>query len=101
MMLQGGGAPCACQAGLHQAMHEASMAPDRAIGLSSGVSSGELIGVSIGVSIGAITAAVSADNPTEKSLEQPGRFRTTIPLCRIWQFTSNRDFFHGVRNATS
>jgi hypothetical protein len=78
-------------------MHEASMAPDRASGVSSGVSSGELIGVSIG----AITAAVSAGNPTEKSLEQPDRFRTTIPLCRIWQFTSNRDFCHGVRNATS
>jgi predicted acylesterase/phospholipase RssA len=93
-MLQGGGAPCACQAGIHQAMHEASMAPDRAsgvssgvssgelTGVSSGVSSGELIGVSIGVSIGAITAAVSAGNPTEKSLGQPERFRTTTPLLQ-------------------
>jgi hypothetical protein len=89
-MLQGGGAPCACQAGIHQAMHEASMAPDRASGVSIGVSSGELTGVSIGVSsgelisvsIGAMTAAVSAGNPTEKSLGQPERFRTTTPLLQ-------------------
>jgi hypothetical protein len=77
-MLQGGGAPCACQAGIHQAMHEASMAPDRASGVSIGVSSGELISVSIG----AMTAAVSAGNPTEKSLGQPERFRTTTPLLQ-------------------
>ena len=53
LVLQGGGALGAYQAGVYQALHEAGMEPDWVCG----------------VSIGAINSAIIAGNPPERRLE--------------------------------
>ena len=54
LVLQGGGALGAYQAGVYQAMHEAGVEPDWVSG----------------VSIGAINSAIIAGNPPERRLQQ-------------------------------
>ena len=54
LVLQGGGALGAYQAGVYQALHESGMEPDWVCG----------------VSIGAINSAVIAGNPPEKRVER-------------------------------
>ncbi len=62
LVLQGGGALGAYQAGVYQALHEAGIEPD----------------VIAGVSIGAINGALIAGNPPERRLERLHDFWTTI-----------------------
>jgi NTE family protein len=58
LVLQGGGALGAYQAGVYQALHEAGLEPDWVVG----------------VSIGAINSAIIAGNPREKRLERLEEF---------------------------
>jgi len=85
MVLQGGGALGAYQAGVYQAMHEACMEPDWVSG----------------VSIGGINAAIIAGNLPEKRLERLEQFWTMITQRKIWPFTPDGDVFRRARNATS
>jgi NTE family protein len=62
LVLQGGGALGAYQAGVYQALHEAGLEPDWVVG----------------VSIGAVNSAIIAGNPREKRLERLEEFWTTI-----------------------
>jgi NTE family protein len=62
LVLQGGGALGAYQAGVYQALHEAGLEPDWVVG----------------VSIGGINSAIIAGNPPEKRLEKLEEFWTTI-----------------------
>ena len=62
LVLQGGGALGAYQAGVYQALHEAGLEPDWVVG----------------VSIGAINSALIAGNPPERRLERLEEFWTTI-----------------------
>ena len=57
LVLQGGGALGAYQAGVYQALHEADIEPDWVSG----------------VSIGAINSAIIAGNPPNRRLRQIGR----------------------------
>jgi NTE family protein len=66
LVLQGGGALGAYQAGVFQAMHEHGLAPDWVVGTS----------------IGAINAALVAGNPPEQRLAR---------LKQFWQRVSHRD----------
>jgi NTE family protein len=62
LVLQGGGALGAYQAGVYQALHEAGLEPDWVVG----------------VSIGAINSAIIAGNPPERRLERLEQFWNTI-----------------------
>jgi NTE family protein len=62
LVLQGGGALGAYQAGVYQALHEAELEPDWVVG----------------VSIGAINSALIAGNPREKRLEKLEEFWLNI-----------------------
>jgi len=62
LVLQGGGALGAYQAGVYQALHEAGLEPDWVVG----------------VSIGAINSALIAGNPPERRLERLEEFWNTI-----------------------
>jgi NTE family protein len=62
LVLQGGGALGAYQAGVYQALHEAGLEPDWVVG----------------VSIGAINSAIIAGNPPERRLERLEEFWNTI-----------------------
>jgi NTE family protein len=85
LVLQGGGALGAYQAGVYQAMHEAGIEPDWVSG----------------VSIGAINSAIIAGNPPNRRLKQLRRFWETITERKIWAFTPDGDIFRKARNATS
>lgn len=85
LVLQGGGALGAYQAGVYQALHEADIQPDWISG----------------VSIGAINAAIIAGNPIEKRMERLTQFWETVTARRVWAFTPDGDFFRQARNATS
>jgi NTE family protein len=85
LVLQGGGALGAYQAGVYQAMHEAGMEPDWVSG----------------VSIGAINAAIIAGNPPEKRLCNLRAFWDQITERKIWAFTPDGDIFRKARNAAS
>ena len=65
LVLQGGGALGAYQAGAYQALHEAGLEPDWVAG----------------VSIGGINGAIIAGNPPERRLER---------LTRFWEMVSSR-----------
>ena len=71
LVLQGGGALGAYQAGVYQAMHEAGLEPDWVSG----------------VSIGAINSAIIAGNPRGRRLRQLRRFWEQITDRKIWPFT--------------
>ena len=85
LVLQGGGALGAYQAGVYQAMHEARIEPDWVSG----------------VSIGAINAAIIAGNPPSRRLRQLRAFWELITDRKIWPFTPDGDVFRKARNATS
>ncbi len=85
LVLQGGGALGAYQAGVYQAMHEAGVEPDWVSG----------------VSIGAINSAIIAGNPPSRRLKQLQTFWERITERKIWAFTPDGDVFRKARNATS
>src|SRR5262245_43551232 len=71
LVLQGGGALGAYQAGVYQALHEGGIEPDWVSG----------------VSIGAINAAIIAGNPPHARLEKLRTFWERITDRRVWLFT--------------
>jgi NTE family protein len=85
LVLQGGGALGAYQAGVYQAMHEAQVEPDWVSG----------------VSIGAINSAIIAGNPPNRRLTQLRTFWERITDRKVWPFTPDGDIFRKARNATS
>jgi NTE family protein len=85
LVLQGGGALGAYQAGVYQALHEANIEPDWVSG----------------VSIGAINSAIIAGNPPHQRLAKLRQFWERITDRRIWLYTSDGDIFRMARNATS
>jgi NTE family protein len=85
LVLQGGGALGAYQAGVYQALHEANIEPDWVSG----------------VSIGAINSAIIAGNPPRKRLAKLREFWDRITDRRIWAYTPDGDIFRQARNATS
>jgi len=85
LVLQGGGALGAYQAGVYQALHEAGIEPDWVSG----------------VSIGAINAAIIAGNPPHARLEKLWTFWERITDRRVWLFTPDGDVYRKARNATS
>jgi NTE family protein len=85
LVLQGGGALGAYQAGVYQAMHEAGVEPDWVSG----------------VSIGAINSAIIAGNPPNRRVRQLRTFWELITERKVWPFTPDGDVFRKARNATS
>ena len=85
LVLQGGGALGAYQAGVYQAMHEANIMPDWVAG----------------VSIGAINAAIIAGNPPHRRIAQLHAFWDLITERKIWAYTPDGDAFRKARNATA
>src|SRR5215471_5903856 len=85
LVLQGGGALGAYQAGVYQAMHEVGIEPDWVSG----------------VSIGAINAAIIAGNPPHRRLRQLRSFWDQITERKIWPFTPDGDAFRKARNLHS
>jgi NTE family protein len=85
LVLQGGGALGAYQAGVYQAMHEARVEPDWVSG----------------VSIGAINSAIIAGNPPSRRLRQLATFWERITDRKIWPFTPDGDIYRKARNAAS
>ena len=85
MVLQGGGALGAYQAGVYEAMHEAGLEPDWVCG----------------VSIGAINSAIIAGNDARDRLPRLREFWETISDRKIWAFTPDGDIFRKARNAHS
>jgi NTE family protein len=85
LVLQGGGALGAYQAGVYQALHEAGIEPDWVSG----------------VSIGAINSALIAGNPPERRLERLRAFWERITDRTVWLHTPDGDIFRQARNATS
>src|SRR5271156_4419695 len=68
LVLQGGGALGAYQAGVYQALHEAGLEPDWVIGTS----------------IGAINAAIIAGNPPERRVARLQTFWQRITDRTVW-----------------
>jgi NTE family protein len=85
LVLQGGGALGAYQAGVYQALYEADVQPDWISG----------------VSIGAINAALIAGNPPDRRMERLNAFWESITPRRIWAPMPDGDIFREIRNATS
>ena len=85
LVLQGGGALGAYQAGVYQAMHEAGVEPNWVSG----------------VSIGAINSAIIAGNPPSRRLRQLRAFWEMITDRKIWPFTPDGDVYRKARNAAS
>jgi NTE family protein len=85
LVLQGGGALGAYQAGVYQALHEGGIEPDWVSG----------------VSIGAINSAIIAGNPPRKRLDRLREFWHLITDRKIWHYTPDGDVFRKARNAAS
>ena len=85
LVLQGGGALGAYQAGVYQALQEAHLEPEWFAG----------------VSIGAINATIIAGNPPELRLQRLRTFWETITERKVWNYTPDGDIFRKARNATS
>jgi NTE family protein len=85
LVLQGGGALGAYQAGVYQALHEADIEPDWVSG----------------VSIGAINSAIIAGNSRQHRLERLNTFWTRITERKIWHYTPDGDIFRVARNVAS
>jgi len=85
LVLQGGGALGAYQAGIYQAMHEAGLEPDSIAG----------------VSIGGINGAIIAGNPPERRVERLREFWESVTARRIWLFTPDGDDARKARNTWS
>jgi NTE family protein len=85
LVLQGGGALGAYQAGVYEALAEARCEPNWISG----------------VSIGAINSALIAGNPPDKRLAALETFWNTVSGRKIWLATPEGDFFRDLRNQTS
>ena len=85
LVLQGGGALGAYQAGVYQALHEAGLEPDWVSG----------------VSIGAINAALIAGNAPERRLAALCEFWDRITDRTIWPYTPDGDIYRQTRNTVS
>jgi NTE family protein len=85
LVLQGGGALGAYQAGIYQALHEAGLEPDSVAG----------------VSIGGINAAIIAGNPRERRLIRLREFWEGITSRKVWPFTPDGDDARKARNTWS
>jgi NTE family protein len=85
LVLQGGGALGAYQAGVYQALHEAEIEPDWVSG----------------VSIGAINAAIIAGNSPRRRLDRLRAFWERITERKIWAYTPDGDIFRKARNSSS
>jgi NTE family protein len=85
LVLQGGGALGAYQAGVYQALHEAGLEPDWISG----------------VSIGGINAAIIAGNKPEDRLEALSEFWRRITDRALWAYAPDGDIFRQWRNAYS
>lgn len=85
LVLQGGGALGAYQAGVFQALHEANIDPDWVSG----------------VSIGAINSALIAGNRPERRLERLREFWNRVTSRKIWLYTPDGDVFRQMRNFMS
>jgi NTE family protein len=85
LVLQGGGALGAYQAGVYQALHEADVQPDWISG----------------VSIGAINAALIAGNPIERRMERLKQFWHSVTARKIWGLTPDGDFLREMHNTAS
>jgi len=85
LVLQGGGALGAYQAGVFQALEEAGIDPNWVSG----------------VSIGAINAAIIAGNRPGSQIDRLRDFWETVSNRKIWHFTPEGDFFRKLRNQTS
>lgn len=85
LVLQGGGALGAYQAGVYEALHEAGLEPDWVSG----------------VSIGAVNSAIIAGNRRDHRLQRLRTFWERITDRKIWHYTPDGDMFRAMRNATS
>jgi NTE family protein len=85
LVLQGGGALGAYQAGVYQAMHEAGLRPDRVAGMS----------------IGGINGAIIAGNKPENRLPRLGEFWETITAGRAWLWLPEGDHARKMHNLWS
>ncbi len=85
LVLQGGGALGAYQAGVYEALHEANIEPDYVSG----------------VSIGAINAAIIAGNSKKRRLQRLRTFWERITERKVWHYTPDGDVFRQARNAAS
>ncbi|HAH10683.1 MAG TPA: hypothetical protein DCL48_11330 [Alphaproteobacteria bacterium] len=85
LILQGGGALGAYQAGVYEALHQANVEPDWITG----------------VSIGAINAALIAGNTRENRLARLQEFWNRITSRRIWHYTPDGDIYRQWRNSFS
>jgi NTE family protein len=85
LVLQGGGALGAYQAGVYQALHEADIKPDWVSG----------------VSIGAINSAIIAGNSRRFRLQRLRTFWERITERKVWSYTPDGDVYRLARNATS
>ena len=85
LLLQGGGALGAYQAGVYQALHEAGLEPDWLAG----------------VSIGSVNAALIAGNPRERRMQALHDFWNTVTLRPVWGFIPDGDMLRKAHNAWS
>ena len=85
LVLQGGGALGAYQAGVYQALHEAGLEPDWVSG----------------VSIGAVNAALIAGNRVQDRLGALREFWSRVTGRTIWPFTPDGDIYRATRNNIS
>ena len=85
LVLQGGGALGAYQAGVYQCLHEAGLEPEWVSG----------------VSIGAVNAALIAGNAPERRLAALSEFWDRVTDRTIWPFTPDGDIYRQTRNTVS
>ncbi|HET7883901.1 MAG TPA: patatin-like phospholipase family protein, partial [Acetobacteraceae bacterium] len=85
LVLQGGGALGAYQAGVYEALHEAGLEPDEVAG----------------VSIGGLNGAIIAGNRPEHRLQRLREFWETVTARPIWLCTPDGDEPRKARNAWS
>jgi NTE family protein len=85
LVLQGGGALGAYQAGVYQALHEADIEPNFVSG----------------VSIGAINASIIAGNSRRHRLPRLRQFWEMITDRKIWAYTPDGDIYRKARNGAS
>jgi len=85
LVLQGGGALGAYQAGVYQALHEAGLEPDWVAG----------------VSIGGINSAIIAGNPPERRLKRLQEFWNLITSRPVWGLPLDGDHAHKAHNLWS
>lgn len=85
LVLQGGGALGAYQAGVYQALHEAGLEPDWVNG----------------VSIGGINSALIAGNPPDRRLARLREFWDLVTARPVWLFPPDGDVLHRAHNIWS